>query len=185
MSERIPQFEDLTVTGASICLVARNPFRAGFDVLAIQRDDDSTIPYYGEWEFPGGTLDLGETAAQCALRELREETDLHIPEEWIGWEALYPRAKRDERGELIYTAFYGAEVNRFRLPKPIKGDEGQACLWMPAGTFTGLQPIPGTTERLKAIRDHRERYDDFIASSVSGTPHAIGRRVLQSVGVRP
>lgn len=184
MSERTPQFEDITVAGASICLVARNPYHAGYDVLAIQRDNDPAIPYPNEWEFPGGTLDPGETAAECALRELEEEVGLSIPEEWIDWEAYYPRAKRDESGELIYTAFYGSEVDRFRLPPPVKGDEGQDCGWIPAATFTGHQPIPGSIKRVKAILDHRERYDDFMARDVRSTPQAIGRKALQGVGIR-
>lgn len=184
MAERIPQFENLTVAGASICLVARSPFHAGYDVLAIQRDNDPAIPYPNQWEFPGGTLDPGETAAGCALRELQEEVGLEIPEEWIDWEAFYPRARRDESGELIYTAFYGTEVDRFKLPEPVKGDEGQDCRWMPAATFTGHQPIPGSIKRVKAILDHRERYEDFIARETLSTPLAIGRKALQSVGIR-
>ncbi len=40
-------------------------------VLLIQR---ATEPNAGSWGFPGGHVELGETAAQAAVRELFEET---------------------------------------------------------------------------------------------------------------
>lgn len=34
----------------------------------------------GQWAFPGGRLDPGETAVQTALREMAEEVAVHLPE---------------------------------------------------------------------------------------------------------
>ena len=50
----------------------------GFDgtklrVLLVQRGIE---PYKGRWAFPGGFMKIDESAEQCALRELREETGL-------------------------------------------------------------------------------------------------------------
>jgi len=47
----------------------------GQRVLLIQR---ARAPWLGLWSLPGGRLEAGETAEQCAIREVREETGLSI-----------------------------------------------------------------------------------------------------------
>jgi 8-oxo-dGTP pyrophosphatase MutT (NUDIX family) len=41
-------------------------------VLLIQRSDN------GKWSMPGGTMELGESLTQCAVRETLEETGIQI-----------------------------------------------------------------------------------------------------------
>jgi len=41
--------------------------------VLLQRRSDS-----GNWALPGGTMDIGETFAQCVIRETREETGLDV-----------------------------------------------------------------------------------------------------------
>ena len=43
----------------------------GRQVLLVRRAKN---PDVGKWGFPGGRIELGETAAEAAVRELREET---------------------------------------------------------------------------------------------------------------
>ncbi len=35
-------------------------------------------PHYDDWSIPKGKLDVGETEEQCAVREVLEETGLHV-----------------------------------------------------------------------------------------------------------
>ena len=71
-------------------------------VLLIKRGND---PYKGKWAFPGGFMNIDETAEQCALRELEEETGLKD----IRLEQFYTftDVNRDPRERVISVAFYG------------------------------------------------------------------------------
>jgi 8-oxo-dGTP pyrophosphatase MutT (NUDIX family) len=48
-------------------------------VLFIKRQAHCSEP--GKWGIPGGKLEKGETAHQAVLREIKEETGLHLPSE--------------------------------------------------------------------------------------------------------
>jgi len=54
-------------------------------ILLIQRSDDRT------WALPGGTMELGETLRECAIREIREEAGLLARE--VTPFGLYTRAR--------------------------------------------------------------------------------------------
>lgn len=45
-------------------------------MLAVQRGPESSHPW--QWEFPGGKIRPGETAAQCIVREIEEELIVRI-----------------------------------------------------------------------------------------------------------
>lgn len=47
----------------------------GDQVLLIQR---AYAPFMGQWTFPGGRMELGETPLECVTRELFEETRLIV-----------------------------------------------------------------------------------------------------------
>lgn len=53
---------------AAVCLIHRNDGR----YLCVWNKR------YGGWSFPGGKVEEGETPAQAAVRELREETSLEV-----------------------------------------------------------------------------------------------------------
>jgi 8-oxo-dGTP diphosphatase len=45
-------------------------------ILAVQRGAESSHP--NKWEFPGGKIQVGETAEQCICREIREELTVKV-----------------------------------------------------------------------------------------------------------
>ena len=74
----------------------------GVFVLLIRRGND---PYKGCWAFPGGFLEMDETVARCAERELEEETGIVLTGmQLVG---IYSDVERDPRGRVI-TAAYAA-----------------------------------------------------------------------------
>ena len=79
---------------------------AGPKVLLIQRGDD---PYKGCWAFPGGFMNMDETTEQCAIRELEEETGLHVNN--VIQIGAYSKVDRDPRGRTV-TVAYLAIVDR-------------------------------------------------------------------------
>lgn len=71
-------------------------------VLLIQRGND---PYKGKWAFPGGFMNIDETAEECAIRELKEETGLKdvVLEQFF----TFTNINRDPRERVISIAFMG------------------------------------------------------------------------------
>ena len=59
----------MTLRAASVAIVRKT------DLLLIQRNRP---PSEGLWTLPGGRLEAGETAEQCAVREIREELGLEV-----------------------------------------------------------------------------------------------------------
>jgi 8-oxo-dGTP diphosphatase len=64
-------------------------FRDG-KVFAARRGAAGNQPF--RWEFPGGKIEAGETAAQCLVRELKEELHINaiVLEELPGFSHTYP-----------------------------------------------------------------------------------------------
>ena len=91
-------------------------------VLLIERGNE---PFKGCWAFPGGFMDMDETAEQCAIRELREETGLELTDcRQIG---AYSEVDRDPRGRTVSVA-YLFEVEDV-LEVKAQDDAARAAWW--------------------------------------------------------
>lgn len=95
------------------------------DVLLIRR---GWPPYEGCLALPGGHVDPGETAAEAAVRELAEETDVHVSAEDLTLLDVYDRPGRDPRGRYVSVAFL-VEVNSRTTARP--GTDARAVCWEP------------------------------------------------------
>ena len=78
----------------------------GERVLVVRR---ANPPMPGRWGFPGGVLELGETVAQGAMRELHEETG--VIAEAIGPLTVIDTIDRDNEGRVRFQ-----DRNITRLP---------------------------------------------------------------------
>lgn len=97
----------------------------GFDgtklkVLLVQRGAE---PYKGRWAFPGGFLNMDESAEAGALRELQEETGLEEAD--IRQFHAFSEPHRDPRGRVITIAYYAV----VRLQEVKGGDDAADARW--------------------------------------------------------
>lgn len=92
-------------------------------VLLVQRKNE---PYKGDWAFPGGFMNMDETTAEAARRELKEETGLDVDE--VHPVGVYDAVGRDPRGRVITVAYFtivsGMETVR-------GGDDAAQARWFP------------------------------------------------------
>lgn len=89
-------------------------------VLLVRRGRD---PYKGLWAFPGGFLEMDESAGQGALRELREETGL--TDAVLRQFHTFSDPGRDPRGRVISVAYYAV----VRMQDVAGGDDADDARW--------------------------------------------------------
>lgn len=93
---------------------------ARLNVLLVKRGID---PFMGMWAFPGGFLNMDESAEEGALRELREETGLS--EAYIEQFHTYSSPGRDPRERVITIAFLAL----IRIRDVHGGDDAADARW--------------------------------------------------------
>ncbi|MDB4987092.1 MAG: hydrolase [Myxococcaceae bacterium] len=116
----------LTVDCAVVALEQSGP-----QVLLIQRDRP---PAAGSWALPGGFVEVDETLADAARRELQEETGLRVEQvEQVG---VYDAIDRDPR-ERILSVLHLAFIE---LAEPaVRGsDDARAAAWFPLSSLPEL-----------------------------------------------
>jgi len=117
--------------------------RAG-RVLIVQRAQQ---PNAGRWGFPGGVLELGETVADGAMRELKEETG--IVAEPAGCVDIHDAISRDDDGRVQFHYLLIAVRGVWQSGEGIAADDAADCAWASRGdivagkypTFPTLLPL--------------------------------------------
>lgn len=103
----------------------------GSELLTLQRDDVDHIPFPGLWDLPGGGRENGETATECALRELKEEFGLHLPPDRLETVTAFRSATVPGGVSIVFTGQLGRDdVKAIRF-----GDEGQGWALMPVRRY--------------------------------------------------
>lgn len=108
-------------------------------ILLVKR---KAAPGQGLAALPGGFVGQFETVRDAALRELKEETGIKVPEPVLRGsivkEKRYDHPKRSTRGRTITTAFH-IELHDKSLPKVKGGDDAETAKWFPLHQFIQMQ----------------------------------------------
>ena len=119
------------------------------EVLLIRRGHD---PFCGCWALPGGFMEMEETLAHCAARELQEETGLEVKERELTLLGVYSDPYRDPRGRTV-TAVYHIKIDTIPAESSLQaGDDAEALGWWPLSCLPSL------------AFDHRQIIDDYQRS---------------------
>jgi len=97
----------------------------GERVLIVRR---ANPPLPGRWGFPGGVLELGETVAQGAMRELFEETGVQA--EPAAPLTVIDTIDRDPEGRVRFHYTLVAVVGRWQSGEGVPGDDADEVAWL-------------------------------------------------------
>lgn len=122
--------------------IVRHDAGAGWQLLSARRTEPAAVA--GLWEFPGGKVEIDETAKQCVRREIREElgVDLVLHEQLLGplhgyWELL----------PSIAFAFWLCTVPDGQEPQLL--EDHDALAWLSVET---LDSVPWIAADLPVVR---------------------------------
>ena len=124
----------------------RYPDRPIVAVLAVVLRDERALivqraqqPNAGRWGFPGGVLELGETVAQGAMRELLEETGIIATP--AGILDVHDAITRDVDGRVQFHYLLIAVRGIWQSGEGEPADDAAACAWASrADIEAGLYP---------------------------------------------
>ena len=113
----------------------RYPDRPVVGVLAVVLRGDKALivrrgnpPLAGRWGFPGGVLELGETVAEGAMRELLEETG--VTAEPAGVLTVIDTLDHDGEGRVRYHYTLVAVRGLWRSGEGVAGDDADEVAWL-------------------------------------------------------
>jgi 8-oxo-dGTP diphosphatase len=97
----------------------------GGRALVVRR---SRPPLVGRWGFPGGVLELGETVAEGAMRELFEETG--VVAEPAGTLTVLDSIHREDNGRVVYHYALVAVRGIWLSGEGSPGDDADEVAWL-------------------------------------------------------
>jgi len=117
-------------------------------VLLILRANE---PSRGRWSIPGGTVELGETLAQAAIREVREECRVEVE---IGCVlSTFDLIQREEKGQIRYHYVLIDLAARYVGGEPVASTDALEVRWVREAEFDELDIVPRLLPILrKALR---------------------------------
>ena len=114
-------------------------------VLLVRRGNE---PNRGLWSIPGGAVELGETLAQAATREVREECRLEI--EAQGVLSTFELIERDEQDKVRYHYVLIDLATRYVGGQAAAGTDALDAHWVTEDELDTLDIVPRLVPLLRA-----------------------------------
>ncbi|WP_433018126.1 NUDIX hydrolase [Kribbella sp. CA-294648] len=156
MNRRIDYYDDPEAPTANSMVPSVNVVieNQASEILMIRRSDN------GNWAFPGGAIDLGESASQAAVRETKEESGIDC--EVIDVVGIYT----DPKHIILYTS-NGEARQEFSIVLRARATGGQPT---PSSESTDVRWVPRSElADLQMDRSMRRRIDHYLQKAA--TPH--------------
>ena len=115
-------------------------------VLLVRR---GRAPSRGVWAVPGGRIELGETLAEAAEREVREETGVQVRAGEPVWS--FDSVVRDPEGRVAFHYVIVDLLADYVAGEPRAGDDALAARWARPEDLAGMMVSPPTLELLGRI----------------------------------
>jgi len=131
-------------------IVVRGDWDEEREVLLVKRAKD---PFKDHWSFPGGHFDVNTDASvlDCALRELKEETQIEAVKEFMELLGHFDEMNRDPRGRYV-TFVYVYDTTDYKVDVEA-ADDVDDHQWVPFGKIKDIS----------LAFDHRKIFDHFLA----------------------
>jgi 8-oxo-dGTP diphosphatase len=126
-------------------------------LMGLRHRDNKHAP--GQWAFPGGWLEPGETPEQCAARELVEETNLFVTAGRIKRYAPHPVAHTFfGSGVQAVTLYYACryDENKMGWPKVMEAAKCEEWRWV--SVLSLPRPL------MESMREEDLRLRDFLVA---------------------
>ena len=114
----------------------------GDKVLLVCRAQE---PCKGEWTFPGGLVELGETLRQAVERETYEETGIRIRAGEVL--EVVDSLVKGSRGRLRFHYSIVDVISRYISGSPRPGDDVSEVAWVPVNKALRM-PLAGVTAKV-------------------------------------
>jgi 8-oxo-dGTP diphosphatase len=131
-------------------------FDSADNILLLRRKDND------KWTMPGGTLDFGESLTDCAIREVREETGLHIRITGLIGTYTDPHvliAYSDGEVRQEFTLVYAAEIESGELKID---DESKEAAWVLLERAVQLPLAESQRRRLEDVIRYQKEPRAFL-----------------------
>ncbi|MEO1746566.1 MAG: NUDIX hydrolase [Pseudomonadota bacterium] len=137
--------------------VARTIPRLGVSIMIRRHPDGDFLlvkrgrpPAKGMWAFPGGKVEFGETLAEGAARELREETAIHLPPTAFTHNAHVELIQHDDGGHVVsHFVLMVMQASVEANVTPVAGDDADDVRFCAADDMDPNTVTPSTRERAK------------------------------------